>query len=125
MAIDYKQLRAGNLVFNHKGEVHVITPWDIWNFECMVRPGMHFDKRLEDWRYIPLDEGWLRKHEFKKDEYLNAYAICDNINLDEWLHPCTLDREGELITIGGALEFIHQAQNLTHGITGVELEVKL
>jgi hypothetical protein len=69
MAIDYKQLRAGNLVKNHKGEVHVITPWDIWNLECLATKNMIADKRLEDWRYIPLDEEWLLKLGFKKNGY--------------------------------------------------------
>jgi hypothetical protein len=134
MAIDYKQLRAGNLVKNHKGEVHVITPWDIWNFECMVRPGMHFDKRLEDWQYIPLDEDVLINMLGFENEYESKFRKVLGLSFlgRHWsFNFSKTPKETNHFEIKGfaidmsLVENIHQVQNLWHSLNGVELEVKL
>lgn len=126
MAIDYKQLRAGNLVLNHKGGVHVITPWDIWNLECYFTKNMVADKRLEDWRYIPLDKEWFVANGFSFSEDLRPciFGFIGPFNFNWW-------PDNNTITFGGEDEVIkhitcvHNFQNFYNSLAGVELEVKL
>lgn len=129
MAIDYKQLRAGNLVANHKGEVHVITPWDIWNLECYFTKNMVADKRLEEWRYIPLDEEWLQRFGFafrlENGRRIQAF-IGDNPVTHDWLFDIKIVYDYWFYRNGHhRIDYVHQLQNLYHSLTGVELEVKL
>lgn len=123
--VDYKQLRAGNLLLNHKGEVHKVIPWDIWNFECMVTPGMHFDKRLEEWKYIPLDYESIKilgiTHNGEEWEIDDIRLSLDGSKWDLALQ----DEGGDRYGLGIRPGFIHQLQNLVHSLTGNELEIKL
>jgi hypothetical protein len=115
--IQAQELRIGNLILNHKGEIETVKAIGINDY-------IWFDKErnllVEYCQQIPLTEEWLLKLGFKTStliHMLDSYTLNGNI---------LFKGEDSFRYFGTAtkIKYVHQLQNLYFALTNEELTFK-
>lgn len=107
--INEKELRIGNLIFNHYNNVKTVFT---------INKNMNNGHPLNP---IPLTEEWLIKFGFEKTDFGGKCFSYGDI----LIYPN--ESEYRLFAhqyIKGALKYVHQLQNLYFALTGEELTLK-
>ena len=118
--IQSKELRIGNLVFDHLGRVQKVAETRSDAYICYLSNGAKLKYKLNTTQPIPLTEEWLLNFGFKlnginyelpnfrfhinKPLNYDGFVFCDNYNV-----------------ITEKIKYVHQLQNLYFALTGEEL----
>lgn len=117
--MDKRELRIGNYVYAGKN-----------NFVCRFESfyGMtNFESKPDNYSPIPLTEEWLLKFGFEKDDDVNQYWICSELNHLIYVYYEKSRSCFAMIYNGSqfcVIQYVHQLQNLYFALTGEELEIK-
>lgn len=119
-------LRIGSLImFNYAGSSDNLKWKEI---SVSANTIVHVSVYPDMYKPIKLTKEWLCRFGFKYDEFLEAHVynawLCvedglAHINFDAYRG---LDNKIEWMEIPITVEYVHQIQNLYHGLTGEELK---
>ena len=123
--MEVKELRIGNLIFNHKQEIIVVNGLGIDGYILLDRQHNISDIMCNP---IPLTEEWLINFGFKEVlgkfviKATDGYNVCVGLRNEKWyLYNDDCDAECNIIC---EVESVHRLQNLFFDIWNIELKSK-